>query len=73
MHAAFQQMEVDYYIGPPNQSIFRTDLQEVPILRMYGVTEQGALAILKLATMLSQLMPCLSWSLSMGAWGHEQL
>ena len=42
MHAAFQQMEVDYYVGAPDQSMFRTDLQEVPILRMYGVTEQGA-------------------------------
>ena len=42
MHAAFQQMEVDYFIGAPDQSMFRTDLQEAPILRMYGVTEQGA-------------------------------
>ena len=40
-HAVFQQLEVDYYIGAPNQQVFRTDLHEVPIIRMYGVTEQG--------------------------------
>jgi hypothetical protein len=39
--AAFQQLEVDYYIGAPNQQVFPTDLQETPIIRMYGVTEQG--------------------------------
>ncbi|KAK9916868.1 hypothetical protein WJX75_008145 [Coccomyxa subellipsoidea] len=38
---AFQQLDVDYFIGPPNQQLYRTDLSEVPILRMYGVTEQG--------------------------------
>jgi hypothetical protein len=41
LHAAFQQLDVDYFIGPPNQQLYRTDLSEVPILRMYGVTEQG--------------------------------
>lgn len=41
MHAAFQQLDVDYFIGPPNQQLYRTDLSEVPILRMYGVTEHG--------------------------------
>ena len=40
--AAFQQLEVDYYIGTPNQQVFRTDLLETPIIRMYGVTEHGA-------------------------------
>lgn len=39
--AAFQQLEVDYFVGHPNQKLHRTDLQEVPILRMYGVTQQG--------------------------------
>ena len=39
--AAFQQLEVDYYIGTPNQSVHPTDLQETPIVRMYGVTENG--------------------------------
>ena len=39
--AVFQQLEVDYYIGAPDQQTFRTDLLEVPIIRMYGVTEQG--------------------------------
>ncbi|CAL5224971.1 g7745 [Coccomyxa viridis] len=38
---AFQQLEVDYYIGAPNQQVFRTDLLETPIIRMYGVTEHG--------------------------------
>ena len=39
--AAFQQLEVDYYIGTPNQSVHPTDLLETPIVRMYGVTENG--------------------------------
>ncbi len=36
---------MDYFIGPPSvhsQQVHRTDLYEVPILRMYGVTEAGA-------------------------------
>ncbi|KAK9843469.1 hypothetical protein WJX81_004288 [Elliptochloris bilobata] len=40
----FQQLEVDYFVGPPNAhslQVHRTDLHEVPILRMYGVTEAG--------------------------------
>lgn len=40
--AAFQQLEVDYFIGEPNSKIMQTELTEVPILRMYGVTEAGA-------------------------------
>ena len=39
--AAFQQLEVDYYIGTPNKHVHATDLQETPIVRMYGVTENG--------------------------------
>ena len=34
---------MDYYIGAPNQQVFRTDLLETPIIRMYGVTEHGGL------------------------------
>ncbi len=34
---------MDYYIGAPNQQVFRTDLLETPIIRMYGVTEHGEL------------------------------
>lgn len=39
--AAFQQLEVDYFVGPANHWHYKTDLSEVPILRMYGVTEHG--------------------------------
>ena len=39
--AVFQQMEVDYIIGHPNKDVHNTDLAEVPIIRMYGVTESG--------------------------------
>jgi len=38
----FQQLEVDYTSGAPNQQFYKSDLQEVPILRMFGVTELGA-------------------------------
>ena len=34
-------MEVDYVIGHPNRDVHTTDLAEVPIIRMYGVTEAG--------------------------------
>ena len=34
-------MEVDYIIGHPNKDVHLTDLAEVPIIRMYGVTESG--------------------------------
>ncbi|KAK9824535.1 hypothetical protein WJX72_011160 [[Myrmecia] bisecta] len=37
----FQQLEVDYFVGAPNRSVHRTDLLEVPIIRMYGVTAAG--------------------------------
>lgn len=49
MRTAFQQLEVDYFVGPPtahSQQVHRTDLHEVPILRMYGVTEAGTPSIL---------------------------
>ena len=37
----FQQLEVDYSSGPPSQQYYPSDLQEVPILRMFGVNELG--------------------------------
>jgi DNA polymerase delta subunit 1 len=37
----FQQFEVDYTSGPPNQQYYRTDLTEVPVLRMFGVNQHG--------------------------------
>ena len=39
--AVFQQIEVDYIIGRPNKDVHVTDLTDVPIIRMYGVTESG--------------------------------
>lgn len=42
MVAVFQQLEVDYIIGRPNKDVHVTDLAEVPIIRMYGVTESGS-------------------------------
>ena len=39
--AAFQQLEVDYTMSVPNRSLYRTDLAEVPVLRMFGVTPSG--------------------------------
>ena len=39
--AVFQQLEVDYAMGAPHHSYYPTDLKEVPVLRMYGVTESG--------------------------------
>lgn len=39
--AVFQQLEVDYIIGRPNKDVHVTDLADVPIIRMYGVTESG--------------------------------
>jgi len=32
-----------YIIGHPNKDVHLTDLAEVPIIRMYGVTESGAI------------------------------
>ena len=28
-------------MSAPNQSLYRTDLSEVPVLRMFGVTPEG--------------------------------
>lgn len=36
----FQQLEVDYTIGPPN-TVARSSLELTPILRMFGVNETG--------------------------------
>ena len=55
--AVFQQMEVDYVIGHPNREVHRTDLTEVPIIRMYGVTETGVRASLPTTS------HCLDWQL----------
>lgn len=37
----FQQLEVDYVVAAPHQTFYPTDLKEVPVIRMYGVTEKG--------------------------------
>ena len=37
----FQQLEVDYALGAPHATYYPTDLREVPVLRMFGVTERG--------------------------------
>lgn len=39
--AAFQQLDVDYFVGEPNKNVANSTLTEVPILRMYGVSEAG--------------------------------
>lgn len=37
----FQQLEVDYTFGAPHPVYYPTDLKEVPVVRMFGVTEAG--------------------------------
>lgn len=37
----FQQFEVDYSSGKPNTRYYKSDLQEAPVLRMFGVNENG--------------------------------
>eukprot|EP00884_Botryococcus_braunii_P008677 jgi/Botrbrau1/17810/Bobra.0127s0057.1 len=37
----FQQLEVDYYVGEPHRKWHQSDLQEAPIVRMFGVNETG--------------------------------
>lgn len=37
----FQQLELDYVSGPPNKRFYNTTLKEVPIIRAFGVTDQG--------------------------------
>lgn len=44
--AVFQQLETDYCISPPNKNIHPTDLVEVPVIRMFGCTEQGEYEVL---------------------------
>ena len=41
----FQQLDVDYTSGPPNQQLYPSDLVEVPIVRMFGVNEHGTSAL----------------------------
>ncbi|PRW18348.1 DNA polymerase delta catalytic subunit [Chlorella sorokiniana] len=38
----FQQLEVDYTLAAPHATYYPTDLREVPVVRMYGVTEGGS-------------------------------
>nr|BAE48221.1 DNA polymerase delta subunit [Chlorella sorokiniana] len=38
----FQQLEVDYAMQGPHPVYHPTDLKEVPVVRMYGVTEGGS-------------------------------
>lgn len=52
-------MEVDYVIGHPNREVHKTDLTDVPIIRMYGVTESGQQAC-QLALIWYQCCMCLS-------------
>lgn len=52
--AVFQQLEVDYIIGRPNKDVHVTDLTDVPIIRMYGVTESGTRNIVRACTNLTR-------------------
>lgn len=54
----FQQLEVDYTSGPPNKQHYKTELQEVPILRMFGVTEKGEKAAALAGREVQQLLLC---------------
>jgi hypothetical protein len=38
----FQQLEVDYCLQRPRQDIWPTRAQQVPVVRMYGVNDAGA-------------------------------
>lgn len=38
----FQQLELDYAMGPPHHPYSRSDLSVTPIIRMFGITEDGA-------------------------------
>jgi hypothetical protein len=41
-HTVFQQLEVDYYVSnQPAQQLDNTQLKAVPVLRMYGVNDNG--------------------------------
>jgi hypothetical protein len=52
--AAFQQLEVDYFIGDPHFLWHKTDLHEAPIIRMYGVNQTGAPLINSLSPGISE-------------------
>ena len=39
----FQQLELDYTLGAPHPRARTPDLLEVPIIRMFGVTDAGAI------------------------------
>lgn len=66
----FQQIEVDYFSGPPNATYYQTDLKEVPIVRMYGVNELGTSSLAqgclawhahRIFTLLLTPAPLLTW------------
>lgn len=40
-NAVFQQLELDYTLGAPHPRAGLADLTEVPIVRMFGVTDAG--------------------------------
>ncbi len=40
-HTAFQQLEVEYYVGPPHEMLGAVGRNKVPILRLFGVNEHG--------------------------------
>lgn len=40
--AVFQQLEVDYCLQQPRQDIWPTNAAEVPVVRMFGVNDAGA-------------------------------
>jgi hypothetical protein len=39
--AVFQQLEVDYCIQRPRQDVWPTRAQQVPVVRMFGVNDDG--------------------------------
>ena len=55
-------MDVDYIIGHPNKDVHATDLAEVPIIRMYGVTEAGVPALFAFMAHVSSSEGCISCS-----------
>ena len=43
--AVFQQLETDCLVSAPNKAVHQTDLHEVPVIRMFGVNEEGESAL----------------------------
>ena len=41
LQAVFQQLEVDYAFSAPHPQYYPTDLKDVPVVRLFGVTERG--------------------------------